>query len=78
MTSKPLLTVSEAIQVLGIRATDARRWLYRHGLISKALGGGRRRRVVLADLLQAVRDHDLAEPRQDRHRRRQRLPRVRL
>ena len=73
----PLLTVSEAIRVLGIRATDARRWLHRHGLISEALGAGVRRRVVLVDLLQAVRDHDLPEP-QDRPRRRQRLPRVRL
>ena len=74
---RPFLTVSEAIRVLGIRATDARRWLHRHGLISEALGAGVRRRVVLVDLLQAVRDHDLPEP-QDRPRRRQRLPRVRL
>ena len=75
----PLLTVSEAIRVLGIRATDARRWLHRHGLISEALGAGVRRRVVLVDLLQAVRDHDLPQHGpQDRPRRRQRLPRVRL
>lgn len=79
MSTKPLLTVSEAVRVLGIRATDARRWLHRHGLISEALGAGVRRRVVLVDLLQAVRDHDLPEPReQPRLRRRQRLPRVRL
>ncbi len=75
----PLLSVSEAIRVLGIRATDARRWLHRHGLISEALGAGVRRRVVLVDLLQAVRDHDLTEPQQQPcPRRRQRLPRVRL
>jgi len=78
---RPLLTVSEAVRVLGIRATDARRWLDRHGLISEALGAGCRRRVVLVDLLQAVRDHDLPEPQdhpRHRPRRRQRLPRVRL
>jgi hypothetical protein len=75
----PLLSVSEAVRVLGIRATDARVWLHRHELISEALGAGVRRRVVLVDLLQAIRDQHLPEPRpQPRTRGRQRLPRVRL
>lgn len=72
-----LLTVSEAVRVLGIRATDARRWLDRHGLISEALGGGTRRRVILSDLLDAIRDHGRPEQR-DPPRGRRRLPRVRL
>lgn len=47
-----ILTVTEAIAELGLRADDARRWLDERGLIRFIAG---RRRVVAGDLADAVR-----------------------
>lgn len=48
-----VLTVPEAIAVLGMREPDAKRWLAEHSLVREVAG---RPRVIAGDLTEAIRD----------------------
>ena len=48
-----VLTVPEAIAVLGMREPDAKRWLAEHELIREVAG---RQRVIAGDLTEAIRN----------------------
>jgi len=54
-----LVTVAEAVAILGLRAEDARAWLRAKGLVHDVEG---RRRVVVGDLVEAVRQPRTASP----------------
>lgn len=47
-----VLTVPEAVALLGMREPDARRWLAEHDLIHEVAG---RQRVIAGDLTEAIR-----------------------